>query len=51
MREGFADLLLVWVSVGSRQFDDTIVGGDIHDTTSELVSELSQGLEVLVFMS
>lgn len=37
--------------MGSRQFDDTIVGGDIHDATSELMGELSQGLEVLVFMS
>ena len=37
--------------VGVVQFDDTIVGGDIDDTTAELMGELGYCLEMLVFMS
>lgn len=33
------------------QFNDAIVGGNIDDATTELVSKLSQSLEMLMFMS
>lgn len=51
MRDGLADLSLASVQSWSEQFNDTIVRRDINDTTTELMSKLSQGLEMLMFMS
>jgi hypothetical protein len=51
MRDGLADLSLANVQSWSEQFNDTIVRRDINDTTTELMSKLSQSLEMLMFMS
>jgi len=51
IRDGFAELGLEGRECVRVQLDDAIVRGDVDNATAELVSELSQGLKVLVFMS